>query len=223
MFNFKMVVAAACVGFLLSFFTGLFSGIGFGLVLLRAIIFAILLAGLFLAIKFVFERFLDLGEFESTSVPTNANVGSMVDITVGDDELTEEDSAPGFYVDAKVAPKTPEQNISNEPVPVHEVSVSAEKTESIQQNNVEDVLPSISNTGFVKSDIQAMTSSRSINDEDSSSDEDLDSLPEFNSGSKNTSNFEDSSLRGGSSFMDTGSQDAEAMAKAIRTILSKDG
>jgi hypothetical protein len=93
MFSSKIIVAAACVGFFLSFFTGLFSGIGFGLVLLRAVIFAALLAALFLGIKFVFERFLDMGEFENSPVPSEVNVGTMVDVTVGDDELTEEEQA----------------------------------------------------------------------------------------------------------------------------------
>ena len=221
MFNFKMVVAAACAGFLLSFFTGLFSGIGFGLVLLRAIVFAVLLAGLFLVIKIVFERFLDLGEFEHNSVPNNVNVGTMVDVTVGDDELTEEDSAPGFYVDAKLSPKTTEEKVSTEDE--NKVFVPTESLEPTTQNKVEDVTPSVQNNGFVKSDIQSMTSTSNFSDVDGTSDEDLDALPEFNSGTKETSSFGDSSLRGGSSFMDTGAQDAEAMAKAIRTILSKDG
>ena len=221
MFNSKMVVAAACVGFLLSFFTGLFSGIGFGLVLLRAIIFAVLLAGLFIVIKIVFERFLDLGEFENNSTPNNVGVGTMVDVTVGDDELTEEDSAPGFYVDAKLSPKTTEEKISKENE--NNIIVPTESLESTTQNKVEDEIPSVQNNGFVKSDIQSMTSTRNISDVDETSDEDLDDLPEFNSGTKNTSSFGDSSLKGGTSFMDTGTQDAENIAKAIRTILSKDG
>ena len=223
MFNSKIVVAAACVGFLLSFFTGLFSGIGFGLVLLRAIIFAVLLAALFLGIKFVFERFLDMGEFESNPIPSEVNVGSMVDVTVGDDELTEEDSAPGFYVDAKVAP------VSNESSTV-KVSAELEKevpisssSSNISQNQEGDAFPTIQTGGFVKSDIQTMTSSSISNNVDETSDDQLDSLPEFNNEKKGSTDFESSSIHGSSSMMDTGMQDAENIAKAIRTILSKDG
>jgi hypothetical protein len=41
-------------------------------------------------------------DIESNPMPTEVNVGSMVDVTVGEYELPEEDSAPGFYVDAKL-------------------------------------------------------------------------------------------------------------------------
>ena len=223
MFNSKIVVAAACVGFLLSFFTGLFSGIGFGLVLLRAVIFAALLAALFLGIKFVFERFLDMGEFENNSVPSDVNVGSMVDVTVGDDDLTEEDSAPGFYVDAKVTPSSSEpSNVNVSSVPENEIPVSSSSSNE-SQNQEGDVLPTIQTGGFVKSDIQTMTSSSISSNVDETSDDQLDSLPEFNNDKKGSTDFESSSYHGSSSMMDTGAQDAEAMAKAIRTILSKDG
>ena len=223
MFNSKIVVAAACVGFLLSFFTGLFSGIGFGLVLLRAIIFAVLLAALFLGIKFVFERFLDMGEFESNPIPSEVNVGSMVDVTVGDDELTEEDSAPGFYVDAKVTPSSNESsNVKVLSESESEVPVSS-STSNASQNQEGEVFPTVQNGGFVKSDIQTMTSSSVSNSVDETSDDQLDSLPEFNNEKKGSTDFESSSIHGSSSMMDTGMQDAENIAKAIRTILSKDG
>lgn len=223
MFNSKIVVTAAIVGFLLSFFTGLFSGIGFGLVLLRAIIFAVLLAALFLGIKFVFERFLYMGEFENNSVPSDVNVGSMVDVTVGDDELTEEDSAPGFYVDAKVTPSSNESsNVKVLSESESEVPVSS-STSNASQNQEGEVFPTVQNGGFVKSDIQTMTSSSVSNSVDETSDDQLDSLPEFNNEKKGSTDFESSSLHGSSSMMDTGMQDAENIAKAIRTILSKDG
>ena len=100
MFNSKVIVAAAVVGFLLSFFTGIFSGVGFGFVVLRAIIFAAILALLAVGVSYIFEKFLDMETGDSSQYTPEVNVGSMVDVTVGDDELPEEDSAPGFYVDA---------------------------------------------------------------------------------------------------------------------------
>ena len=60
MFNSKVIVAAAVVGFLLSFFTGIFSGVGFGFVVLRAIIFAAILALLAVGVSYIFEKFLDI-------------------------------------------------------------------------------------------------------------------------------------------------------------------
>ena len=171
MFSSKIIVAAACVGFFLSFFTGLFSGIGFGLVLLRAVIFAALLAALFLGIKFVFERFLDMGEFENSPVPSEVNVGTMVDVTVGDDELTEEDSAPGFYVDAKVSPKSTEPEevkVSVEPKSEDSTSSSVSSIEPQKQEG--DELPNVQSGSFVRSDIQTMTSSSMSSDIDETSD-----------------------------------------------------
>lgn len=224
MFNSKMIVAAACVGFFLSFFTGLFSGIGFGLILLRAIIFAALLAVLFLGIKFVFERFLDMGDVETSPVSSEVNVGSMVDVTVGEDELTEEDSAPGFYVDAKVTQKPTESaDVSVSAEQEKERPVSSSTSSDLSQKQEDDELPTIQAGGFVKSDIQTMTSPSVSSNVDETSDDQLDSLPEFNNDKKGSTAFESSSFHGSSSMMDTGAQDAEAMAKAIRTILSKDG
>ena len=60
MFNSKVIVAAAVVGFLLSFFTGIFSGVGFGFVVLRAIIFAAILALVAVGVFYIFEKFLDM-------------------------------------------------------------------------------------------------------------------------------------------------------------------
>lgn len=238
MFSSKMVIAAAIVGFLLSFFTGLFSGVGFLFVLLRAVVFAIVFGLLFLGIKFVFERFLDMGDIESNPMPTEVNVGSMVDVTVGEDELPEEDSAPGFYVDAKLSPKNMESgtSVSSEKGPIDSINsaISTDQGRSIQEQqssvsmaqvvDSSEKASSVQSSGFVRSDIQTMTSSVSQErDIGISSDEDLDDLPEFESPTKDISEVESSPLRGESPMMDKGAQDAEAMALAIRTILSKDG
>ena len=238
MFSSKMVIAAAVVGFLLSFFTGLFSGVGFLFVLLRAFVFAIVFGLLFVVIKFVFERFLDMGDIESSPVPTEVNVGSMVDVTVGEDDLPEEDSAPGFYVDAKLSPKNmgTEGSVTTEKGSIDSINSAIssgqdggfqEQQPSVQMTQSVDVPERsnpVENSGFVRSDIQTMTSSVSqVSDIGISSDEDLDDLPEFKSPTKDISDVESSPLRGESPMMDKGAQDAEAMALAIRTILSKDG
>ena len=238
MFSSKMVIAAAVVGFLLSFFTGLFSGVGFLFVLFRAFIFATVFGLLFLGIKFVFEHFLDMGDYDSSPMPTEVNVGSMVDVTVGDDDLPEEDSAPGFYVDAKLSPKTMESDVSvspekssldsiNSAISSDQGRVFQEQQPSVQKIQVVDTSEKntpVQSSGFVRSDIQTMTSS--VSQESvigTSSDDDLDDLPEFKAATKDISEMESSPLRGESPMMDKGVQDAEAMAMAIRTILSKDG
>ena len=77
MFNSKVIVAAAVVGFLLSFFTGIFSGVGFGFVVLRAIIFAAILALLAVGVSYIFEKFLDMETGDSSQYTPEENVGSM--------------------------------------------------------------------------------------------------------------------------------------------------
>ncbi len=240
MFNYKVIVASSIIGFLLSFITGLFSGVGFGFVLLRAIIFAIALGSLAAVIMFVFDKFLDMDSVETNSYTTETNVGNMVDINIGEDELVEEDSAPGFYVDAKLTPNgsasssnansgsTATQNVSSDVVandsasskPIENVSV---KNENVASKNVaENVQSSGTTNGFVRTDVQSMTSSANYsNYNENNSDDELDELPEFSSG--NNSSSSGSSLYKDSPLMDKGVQDAELMAQAIRTILNKDG
>ncbi len=236
MFNSKVIVAAAVVGFLLSFFTGLFSGVGFAFVLLRAIIFAVVLALLASGIMIVFERFLDIGSAETTSYPTEVNVGSMVDVTVGVDDLPEEDSAPGFYVDTNLTSKSSKENVAVSDsstvsaIATNSVSSSTNETlvsgvEDVNKQKVNESKSShspVEESGFVKSDIQSMTSSSNYNYDKGSSDDELDDLPNFNSVVKDVTT-ENSSYKDSSSTIDMGVQDAEVMAQAIRTILSKDG
>lgn len=231
MFNFKVIVAAAVVGFLLSFFTGLFSGVGFGFVLFRAIIFAVVLAALASGIMFVFERFLDMGTVETNSYSAEPNVGAMVDITVGEDDLTDEDSAPGFYVDAKLTPSGSESNSSvsnggSTSLPEINLSNSLVKNSTLESQNLsgKSSVGSTDASSFVKSDIQTMTSSAGYTGYNAESSEDeLDDLPDFGSVSKSSTQLEDASFKDNSPMMDKGVQDAEAMAQAIRTMLNKDG
>lgn len=239
MFNSKVIVVAGVIGFLLSFVTGLFSGVGFGFVLLRAIIFAISLGVLAAIIMFVFDKFLDMDSVEPSTYPTEVNVGSMVDVTVGEDELPEEDSAPGFYVDAKLASNgsssssnkgsTSESSANEGSNVVSGADFTSEKTEGLSANNsVVDNKPisektesSVQSGGFVKSDVQTMTSGANYrNFNENSSEDELDELPEFSSGKSDSSNF-GSPFQKDSPLVDKGMQDAELMAQAIRTVLNK--
>lgn len=243
MFNSKVIVAAAVVGFLLSFFTGIFSGVGFGFVVLRAIIFASILALLAVGVFYIFEKFLDMETGDSSQYTPEVNVGSMVDVTVGDDELPEEDSAPGFYVDANLNSQESKQQ-SNVTPSVQSESViqnsesslnsvdSAEKVknDTMQKSIVEEktnisstAKPQPQSSGFVKSDVQSITSSTNYSDyTGDESDEDLDNLPDFGSVVKEVTKVDNSSFRDDSPMKEMGTQDAEAMAQAIRTILNKD-
>ena len=84
--------------------------------------------------------------------------------------------------------------------------------------------PQPQSSGFVKSDVQSITSSTNYSDyTGNESDEDLDNLPDFGSVVKEVTKVDNSSFRDDSPMKEMGAQDAEAMAQAIRTILNKDG
>ncbi len=98
----KRLFGFAAIGFGLSFLFGLFSGVGFLHILLRALIFAVIFAGISILISILDEKFLsvpqDLGMSDSdTSRPASA-VGGNVNITIDDDALPEDDQGPKFTV-----------------------------------------------------------------------------------------------------------------------------
>ncbi len=86
MFGPKIPVVAATVGFALSFVTGLFSGAVFPVFLFRAVLMALLFAALAAIVSMLIRRFLpELLEStpESTGTGTMNETGSVVDLTVG--------------------------------------------------------------------------------------------------------------------------------------------
>ena len=89
-----------CVGFFLSFIVGLISSVTFGVILLRAFIFAVLFGILGFGIGIVFQRFLlDASDLEGGSeASANIRQGSVVDLSIGDEPLEEDENGPDFYV-----------------------------------------------------------------------------------------------------------------------------
>lgn len=86
MFGPKIPVVAATVGFALSFVTGLFSGAVFPVFLFRAVLMALLFAALAAIVSMLIRRFLpELLEStpESTGTGTMSETGSVIDLTVG--------------------------------------------------------------------------------------------------------------------------------------------
>ncbi len=78
----------ALFGFVLSFLISLIASRKFFVSLGRGVIFAVVFAGLFLLIDFIFARFLDSDSpsFKKNSSPER---GKMVDITIADEELSD--------------------------------------------------------------------------------------------------------------------------------------
>lgn len=115
MINPKNIAIAAFVGFVFSFLVGLFSGIGFGHILLRALISAVICAVLGAGITFLFRQFLSDATDSGFEAPAGGEgehgSGGLVNITIDDDVLADDGSEPKFVVeDAAVitghAPKT---------------------------------------------------------------------------------------------------------------------
>jgi hypothetical protein len=102
MINPKYICIFAGVGFFVSFIIGLLSGNGFLHPLLIALIFAVVFALLSLGIQIVYNKFLTIGDSYTGNVGGDMktpSVGSVVNITVDDDNLPDEEQAPKFYVE----------------------------------------------------------------------------------------------------------------------------
>lgn len=105
MFSVKNASVSAAAGFVLSFLISIIST-GKPLVsFVRGIIFAAVFAGLSCAVDFVSGKFLDQGGKsleagdEAEKKPA-ARTGSVVNITIDDEDLTEEEQAPAFDISA---------------------------------------------------------------------------------------------------------------------------
>lgn len=94
------IIIPVCIGFILSFIIGLLSSVSFGVVLLRALFFAVLFGVLGFGIGIVFRRFLlESSDLDGGSdVSGGARQGSVVDLSIGDEPLEEDENGPDFYV-----------------------------------------------------------------------------------------------------------------------------
>ena len=103
--NFKLISLTSCVAFVLSFFVALFSGAGFLIALLRAVILAVIFGSLSIGIDFVDKKFLggvsssdSSGSNTDGSETVHAPIGNKVDITIDDEDLQEEENTPQFLL-----------------------------------------------------------------------------------------------------------------------------
>lgn len=89
MFGPKIPVVAAAVGFVLSFLIGLFSGAAFPVFLLRAVIMALFFAAVAAGVHLLIQRFLPElldSTGETAGDQGEKTTGSVVDLTVGEQE-----------------------------------------------------------------------------------------------------------------------------------------
>ena len=101
MINPKNIGISAAIGFVLSFLIGIFSGVSFLLVLLRALICAVIFAAVGAGASILFQKFLSVEQSDTVSdapVEKAQRVGGIVDYIVGDDTLPDEEQGPRFDV-----------------------------------------------------------------------------------------------------------------------------
>ena len=140
----KFIIISVCVGFLLSFFVGLFSGVSFGVVVLRALIFAVLFGALGFGLRIVFLRFLlDSSDMETgVDVATSSHQGSVVDISIGDEPLVEDENGPDFYV-RKDLPGSDQRNAEKSSVSATGGSHPSEEGKTFYQETTQEQFMSL--------------------------------------------------------------------------------
>jgi hypothetical protein len=98
MINWKILILAAGIGFILSFITGLVFGADFGFLLLRALICAGIFGVVGGAVQFVYVKF--LGGSARTETAGNSGEGaSLVDISIDDEYLQPEKDVTTFDIE----------------------------------------------------------------------------------------------------------------------------
>lgn len=200
MFNIKSIVKAAGAGFVLSFVISIFSTQKFGVSLGRGLIFALVFAAVAAAINFLDNTFLDgtLGGSDYSSgvksgKSSASKAGSVVDITIDDESLTEEDKAPLFDVSARrtgfakneatalsaastvssAAPvsEIPDAKTAVEPVQAPSGTANAAPSAPVQENAHSAEAPQ-----FKPAPLQEVTAKKPAGDDD------IDTLPDIGDG-----------------------------------------
>lgn len=241
----KVYVASGALGFGLSFFTGLLSRASFSVVLLRALVFGVVFVLLSLLAGFLLKRFLP-ELFEETPEPAAADgplPGAKLDITIQDEEnpAGNTDSA-ATSAETRSAEKGDAGAFSGSAVfPEEGVELDTGFDEPLDSGDSGDTgLDDRADAVFPETDSGAGGTSPAAEPAQKGPQDGLDALPdvsEFVPGGGTEA--EDLSDEGGDVFQadtypaenspfsgskheNTPDIDAETMAKAIRTVLSKE-
>lgn len=243
MFNLKNVAASAGVGFVLSFLISIISTHRFFVASFRGIIFAVVFALLAFAAGFLNKRFLSVetlsdSKDEAGKKPVS-KAGSVVNITIDDENLTEDEAAPNFDVSANknffngggsvgTASKFEEKT---EDAPVAD---SLQKAESSTDEPVENAIPVADSSAPEKAEPENPVAATSS--EKAAQSQEIDALPDI--GVFSGESDDDGDVINDSDFAQTESseklpsaptdgkvsvdQDTKTIASAIRTLLKKD-
>ncbi len=245
--NAKVITIAAGVGFVLSFLIGLVSHVAFSSLILRAFVFALIFAAAAAGISIVFQKFLDVstsasGESESSSVSVSQSTpssGGVVNITIEDDVLPDEDTAPKFSVSknrpsfggGELSKNNDSPSATESSVPISQIINSDGDSQNSQDSNEEAEKSESSATA--KTSFKPMSLGSPVK----SSSSGVDTLPEIGDlnvgqAKSDEEDISDSDFAS-KTVMDipttsaakkeiTLDQNASVMAQAIRTALSQD-
>lgn len=243
MFNLKNVAASAGVGFVLSFLISIISTHRFFVASFRGIIFAVVFALLAFAAGFLNKIFLSVetlsdSKDEAGKKPVS-KAGSVVNITIDDENLTEDEAAPNFDVSANknffngggsvgTASKFEEKT---EDAPATD---SLQKAESSTDEPVENAIPVADSSAPEKAEPENPVAATSS--EKAAQSQEIDALPDI--GVFSGESDDDGDVINDSDFAQTESseklpsaptdgkvsvdQDTKTIASAIRTLLKKD-
>lgn len=218
MFNPKVLIGAFAVGFLLSLIIGLFSGVIFALVLLRALLSGAGCSFFSIGLSFLIKKFLPefMEETESDEIK-HSDTGSLVDVLVDDDDdLSLDNIHETLYMPAS---DTHIERQSNE---------NAESVKNKSENDTKDVLHT-ENT-ISDTEQEKVSAEKMMKQESSGSALGLDSLPDLDAFIQKSA-----SAAGLGSIEDTLAQDSlvpdagktegvdtQNIVSAIRTILARE-
>ena len=194
-FDWKLPTFAAGGAFLLSFFTGIFGRVGFGTVLLRALLFALLFGGVAIGINLLLRKYLP-EIFSSGGESRDIDTERTVDITLGEEDAGGEgmgDTIGDAGLDEEPANTSygefDEADVFGESDQVEEVEELEPETEN-EVNGEEGELPSFDSVEST-----------------------------FVSGENNTGN--DASNASNVELFGS-EEDPEVVARAVRTLMNKD-
>ena len=240
--NLKFSVVLAVFGLILSFLTGLISGVAFGIVFLRAFISAVICFGIAFLSSFIYTKFLADGTAEVVRQKPSSG-GSVVDVKIDEDGLPDSENAPNFYVSRKynIVDEAPKQKpvlaenesevdsfpAQNEPEPeiqAHENQGGEDNTKSFVPKPLVDTIPQ-------ENVLTSASPSTTVADDLDS----LDELPDFGGLAADEGSLSEDVVTD-SDFAVTGRSasenltqdinvgtDSSLMADAIRTLLKREG
>lgn len=244
MINPRIITVSAGIGFCLSFLIGLIFKVSFLSLLFRAVIFALVFAVVAAIACIVFDKFLSNGsnyDSELAKDSSSSSTGSVVNITVDDDNLPDDDYAPKFSVGnnrqalsssvfggdekSSVDDISKENNSVNEAEPSGDNNVvdsssvaNGSKSASASQNQDGSFKPvSLADVSKPSENTAASKGSSNV----------LDDLPDIGELPSNVSSGSESVDVPKSSDSSSGStsssdQNTQLMAQAIKTLLAKD-